>query len=258
MPIGKCALCLAVAELRRSHAIPDSVFKRVSKENNGQSIRLNDDDTSPIEYSSDSWWEYQLCGGCEQYLNLNYEQYSLSVIRAGKGKIFKHELGVTFSEIDTLKIQLFFLSIFWRAANSRNEAYQKVFIREPWNNDLRIHLLNKNRVPLRFMTVKISRLIDRSVKDGFSLKDLKSIIISPLFRKLPNHKISFCFLLEGFFIEIFMPGHTSKQRATKGIINPLSKTITAPYLDIFDIPEVVDLLVAGYKKNLEGKVNFPN
>lgn len=256
MPTGKCALCLNNADLRRSHAIPDSVFKRISKENNGQSIRFKDDDMSLVDYSSDSWWEYQLCGNCEQHLNRNYEQYSLSAMRAGKGKISKHDIGVTFSEVDTLKLQLFFLSIFWRAANSHNEAYQKVYIPEPWNNELRLHLLNKTRVPLRFMTVKISRLIDRSTDGGFSLSNLKNVIASPFFRKLPNRKFSFCFLFEGFFIEIFMPGYTLKQRAAKGVINPLNKAVVAPYLNIFDIPEILNLLVAGYKKNLEGKVKF--
>ena len=258
MPTGKCALCLTTADLRRSHAIPNSVFKRVSKENNGQSIRFNDDDTSLVDYSSDSWWEHQLCSDCEQHLNFRYEQYSLSAIRGGKGKgkFAKHDFGVTFSEIDTLKLQLFFLSIFWRAANSKNEAYQKVYIPEPWNNELRLHLLNKTRVPLRFMTVKISRLIDRSTDNDFSLSTLKNFIASPFFRKLPNRKFAFCFLFEGFFIEIFMPGYTLKQRTAKGVINPLSKIIAAPYLNIFDIPEILNLLVAGYKKNLEGKVKF--
>lgn len=256
MPTGKCALCLKIADLRRSHAIPDSVFKRISKENNGKSIRFNNDNTSLVDYSSDSWWEYQLCGDCEKHLNLSYEQYSLSVLRAGKGKISKHDFGVTFSEVDTLKLQLFFLSIFWRAANSRNEAYQKVYIPEPWNNELRLHLLNKTRVPLHFMTVKISRLIDRSANDGFSLSTLKNVIASPFFRKLPNRKFSFCFLFEGFFIEIFMPGYRLKQRTAKGVINPLNKTAAAPYLNIFDIPEILNLLIAGYKKNLEGKVKF--
>lgn len=256
MPIGQCALCLTVTDLRRSHAIPDSVFKRISKENNGQAISFNDDDTSLVDYSSDSWWEYQLCSSCEQHLNLSYEQYSLSVIRAGKGKILKHDFGVTFSEIDTLKLQLFFLSIFWRAANSKNEAYQNVYIPEPWNNDLRLHLLNKTRVPLLFMTVKISRLIDRSAKDGFSLKTLKKVIASPFFRKLPNRKFSFCFLFEGFFIEIFMPGFTQNQRVAKGVINPLNNIMVAPYLNIFDIPEILNLLVAGYQKNLNKNVKF--
>ena len=258
MPTGKCALCFAVTELRRSHAIPDSVFKRITKENNGQAISFNGDDASLVDYSSDSWWEYQLCGNCEQHLNLSYERYSLSAIRAGKGKILKHDFGITFSEIDILKVQLFFLSIFWRAANSKNEAYQKIYIPEPWNNDLRTHLLNNTRVPLRFMAVKISRLIDRSVESGFSLQVLKNVIVSPFFRKLSDRKFSFCFLFEGFFIEIFMPGYTLKQRIAKGVINPLNKTIVAPYLNIFDIPEILNLLVVGYKKNQEGKVKFSN
>lgn len=53
-----------------------------------------------------------------------------------------------------------------------------------------------------------------------------------------------------------MPGHTLKQRAVQGVINPLNKMIVAPYLDIFEVPEIFSLLVAGYKKNLEGKVKF--
>ena len=106
------------------------------------------------------------------------------------------------------------------------------------------------------MTVKIFRLIDRSAEDGFSLSNLKDFIASPFFRKLPNRKFSFCFLFEGFFIEIFMPGYTLKQRTAKGLINPLSKTIAVPYLNIFDIPEVLNIFVAGYKKNLDGKVKF--
>lgn len=255
MLIGKCALCLETKELRRSHAIPDSIFKRISRKNNGQAISFNDDDSSPVDYSSDSWWEYQLCGNCEQHLNTSYEQYSLSAIRGGKGSVLKHDLGVTFRKVDTLVFHLFFLSIFWRAANSKNDAYQKVYIPEPWNNDIRIHLLQKSRVPLRFITVKISRLIDKSAGEGFSLEILKNVIVSPFFRNLSNGKFSFCFIFEGFFIEIFVPGYTLKYRIIKGVVDPLRNIIVAPYIDVFDIPELVYLFVAGYRKNLEGRVN---
>ena len=256
MPISKCALCLETKDLRRSHAIPDSIFKRISKKHNGQAVSFNDDDTSPVDYSSDSWWAYQLCSNCEQHLNTSYEQYSLSAIRGGKGKVIKHNLGVTLSKVDTLILQLFFLSIFWRAANSKNEAYQKVQIPEPWNNNLRTHLLQQTRVPLRFMTVKISRLIDNSAERGFSYETLKDIITSPFPRKISSKKFSFCFVFEGFFIEIFVPGHTLKHRAEKGVIDPLKNIIIAPHVNVFDIPELVQLFVAGYKKNLHGKVNI--
>ncbi len=249
MLVAKCALCLQIAELRRSHAIPNSIFRLISKKNNGQAVSFNDDDASLVDYSSDSWWEYQLCGNCEQHLNSSYERYSLSVIRAGKGKLLKHDHGMTFSEIDTLKLQLFFLSIFWRAAKSKNEAYKRVKIPESLSNELRVHLLSKTRVPLRLMTVKISRLIDLSAKDGFSLSVLKDFVVSPFFRRLSGDKFSFCFIFEGFFIEIFIPGYTLKQRTARGVINPLSKIFIAPFLNIFDIPEVVSLLVVGYKKS---------
>jgi hypothetical protein len=106
------------------------------------------------------------------------------------------------------------------------------------------------------MTVKISRLIDGSAENDFSQRILKDIIVSPFFRNLPDRKFSFCFLFEGFFIEIFVPGHTLKHRTTKGVVDPLKNIIVAPYVNVFDIPELVQLLVAGYMKNLDGKVNF--
>ncbi len=256
MPMGKCALCLSTTDLQRSHAIPNSIFKKILKQNNGQAIMFNDDETSPVDYSSNSWWAYQLCSNCEQHLNTSYEQYSLSAIRGGKAEVIKQNLYIIIKNIDTLKLQLFFLSILWRAANSQNEAYQKINISESLNNDLRRHLLNKTRVPLHLISVKISRLTDRTKNGGFSQAMLRDIICSPFNRSLPNQRHSFCFLFEGFFIEIFFPGHTSKNRNEKGVINPLNNIILVPYLDIFDIPEVVKLLVSGYKKDLEGNVNI--
>jgi hypothetical protein len=256
MKTGKCSLCLTTKALKRSHAIPDSIFKKIFKANDGKAIRFNDDDTSHITYSSDSWWEYQLCTECEQHLNNSYEQYSLSAIRGGKGNVLTHERGVTFKKIDISKLQLFFISIFWRAANSKNEAYQNICISEQLNNEIRLHLLNKKCVPLVLITVKISRLIDKTPKNGFDLTALKSMIISPFSRCLPNQKFSFCFTFEGFFIELFTPGLGYKNRPTTGLINPSKEVIIAPFIDIFDIPEVLQLLITGYGKYEENKIKF--
>lgn len=126
MQTNTCALCLKHSNLQRSHAIPDSIFRKITKSNNGQAIIIKDDEDTPLHLSSDSWWSYQLCIACEQHINASYEQYSISVLRAHKGVFKKCSAGVTFTEIDTKKLQLFFLSILWRAASSDSYAYSKV------------------------------------------------------------------------------------------------------------------------------------
>ncbi|MCX2780611.1 hypothetical protein OQJ46_11895 [Microbulbifer thermotolerans] len=109
-------------------------------------------------------------------------------------------------------------------------------------------------MPLNLATVKISRLID-TTSGGFSLEDLKSVIITPFFRKLDGG-FSFCFLLEGFFIEIFTPGLGYRQCGQKGILNPKKSVLLVPYLSIFDVFELVQLMISGYGKHAEGNSNI--
>ncbi len=173
MKINACALCLKDSNLQRSHAIPDSIFRRITKNNNGQAIIIKDDENTPLHLSSDSWWNYQLCFACEQHINANYEQYSISVLRAHKGVFKKCSAGVTFTKIDTEKLQLFFLSILWRAASSDSYAYSKVHLPAKYIEMLRTHLINKKTVPLNKITIRISRLTDKTTVDGFDQDTLK-------------------------------------------------------------------------------------
>ncbi|TFF62664.1 MULTISPECIES: hypothetical protein [Comamonas] len=256
MPISECALCLQVKDLKRSHAIPDSVFKVIFRKNNGKAISFDTDDISPVAYSTDSWWEHQLCECCERHLNLSYETYSLSAIRGKKGKVVKSELGVSISNVDALKLQLFFSSILWRAGKSKNDAYKKIRIPDDLDETLRSHILAKSRIPLRKLTVRVSRLIDRSKDGAFSMDVLRNFVCTPFVRCTSLDAFVFCFLFEGFFIELSVPGYKFKKMSEFGVINPKNKILMIPYIDVFDIPEIVGALLMGYRKNKEGKVNL--
>lgn len=249
-----CALCLKNVPLQKSHVIPDSIFKRIFRTNSGKGISFSTDEDSSVEYTSDSWSEPLLCEGCESALNEKYENYSLALLRGAKGKVLKHEKGVTFSDVDLVTFHLFVISIFWRSAVSQHYAFQKVFIPEPWKDKVRLSLYAKISVPVSRISVKISRLIDKS-DNGFSLESLKQIVLSPFFRD-QKERFSFCFLFEGFFIEILFPGLRFSERSKIGIIYPNRNGFMAPYLSIFDVPEIFELLVAGYKKNELGKVKI--
>lgn len=227
-----CALCLKFKKLKRSHAIPNSSFKKIY--NGRQAIFVSGDVKAHGKCTNDSWWKFQLCNECEQHLNKSYEGYSLLFLRGEKGKKIESDGHITFSEVAIEKLQLFFLSIFWRAANSEDLAYRKMYIPEPWNNQLRQYIDKNQLVPLNLMTVKISRLTYRGKKEGETQIIPNEIIFKPFCRQLLYNCFSFCFLLEGFFIEVFMPGHGFK---AKGVINPKKDILVVPFIDLFDIPE---------------------
>ena len=255
MNLATCSLCCNKKKMQKSHVIPDSIFKRVFRGDSGKAISFKNDEETWIGYSSDSWWDYLLCGECEKILNDNYECYSLALLRGAKGKVERLSAGVTFSQANLTKLQLFIISIFWRAAVSNISEYQKVYIPDPLRDEIRESIYSGNSVTIARATVKLSRLIDYT-PNGFSEDNLRKIIVSPFFRKT-NNRFTFCFLLEGFFVEILTPGlKYNERRNNKGIIYPSNDGFMAPYLSIFDVPELVELLVAGFKKNAEGKVRI--
>lgn len=250
----QCALCLVTTELSKSHIIPNSVFRRILQENQGKAITFSDDKQSPIKYSSDSWWEYLLCCDCESLLNAHYEGYSIALLRGSQGRVTRGNHGVTIREANLQRFQLFLMSVYWRAAVSSHPSYSTIFITEPFGSEIRKALKNDCPIALRLATIKISRLIDYT-EGGFSLSVLKSLIISPFARRVTSG-FSFCFLIEGFFIEIFTPGLRHKSRSQKGILHPDKPVFLIPYLHIFDVPEIFNLMMSGYGKHINNNSNI--
>ncbi|HCE2908011.1 TPA: hypothetical protein NGV35_004577 [Vibrio parahaemolyticus] len=254
----KCLMCGNISELQNSHAIPDAFFRRILKSNSGKAIVVPGGGNESIHYSGDSWATDQLCASCEKLLNLSYEKYAIKTLRGSGCKVVKHTNGVTFSAIDGGTLVSFFISVFWRAANSKHPNYSKVMIPEPWNSEIRNRLYHKQNIPMKLASVKVSRLIDRTPKDGFTLESLKGLMITPFFRKVAHRRYSFCFNFEGFFIEIFTPGLPLKERKEFGVLTNKSEILSVPFLDIFDVPEIEETLVEGYGKYVDGEVTFEN
>jgi hypothetical protein len=145
MPVATCKLCLNEKELKKSHIIPNSIFKKIFKNNNGSAINVIDDNHSTICRSSDSWWEYLFCENCEKHLNLEYEKYSLSIMRNVNPKIeiVKNNDSIIFKGLDTQRFLLFWVSILWRASLSTLPAYEKVVLHKTWSEEIRRHLCHQ-------------------------------------------------------------------------------------------------------------------
>ncbi|BDY05429.1 hypothetical protein [Ferrimonas sp. YFM] len=250
----KCKLCNIQSDLQISHAVGDSVFKKIFRTNSGKAIAITSGN-APIGYSSDSWAENQLCADCEKLLNHNYERYSLGVLR-GSGCTFEKKTdGLHFSNLDQHKLIMYFLSIYWRAANSSHASYRNVVILDKDNEYLRNAILNDLSIPSNKFSIKLSRVLDLSKSKGFTDQAIKQFIVSPFCRIYENEKvenISVCFMFEGFFIEVYLKGLDEEEQTLCGLLSETKSDLVIPYLNLFDIDEIVDLMVDGYRKHLEG------
>lgn len=252
--IGECKLCKKQRDLQVSHAVGDSIFKKIFRANSGKAISITSGDEA-IGFSSDSWAEYQLCLSCEKLLNLEYEMYSLGVLRGKNCKFAKSDLGLLFSGLNQHNLIMYFLSIYWRAANSGHPSYKNVVIHEDDNEYLQNAIFNNLKVPSGKFSIKLSRVVDLSVSEGFTAESLKGLIVSPFCRIYGGHKvnnISVCFMFEGFFIEIYIKRLKVKERKRHGILSKAKDRLFVPYLNLFDIKEVVELMVTGYGKHVDG------
>lgn len=249
--LGICKLCNKPKELQLSHAIGNSVFKKIFRANAGKAIAITSGD-DPIHYSSDSWAEYQLCSECESLLNDEYERDSLKTLRNFKNCINKGTC-LVFKSADQKKMTLYFLAIYFRAALSSHNAYRNIGIFNEHKNFIQQALLNPHEPLENILPVKISRLKDYT-QDGFSDTGLKGIVCAPFCTgsEYSNSPLKVCFMIEGFFIEIYLHGFKFKNRNDHGVLNPNKNKLYIPFLDFFKVPELVHMMAAGFGKYKTG------
>ncbi|MCX2796416.1 hypothetical protein OQJ62_15940 [Microbulbifer thermotolerans] len=68
---------------------------------------------------------------------------------------------------------------------------------------------------------------------GYTASALRDFITAPEF-KIEADKVCIYFAMEGYFVEIFMPGFTHGQRARMNIIERKKTTVFFPYMEIKD------------------------
>jgi len=168
MPIGICKLCLLTKDLKDSHLIPRSLYKK----SRGSGTKGNQDPLlvtkAARKQSSYQITDYVFCRDCEHRLNVNGEDYVmrlvskqnldfplLDVLQAVPATV-KHAEGETYSAADTPtinrdKIAYFAISVFWRASihtwQLENGTKVKIDLGAKYNEELRQHLMGLTAVP---------------------------------------------------------------------------------------------------------------
>lgn len=250
-----CKLCQNEKKLCDSHALPMAMFRQIlrKKESSGKLIVTVDDQSTPVFYSSDSWSTCLLCSDCERLLNEKYDLFGISFFQGSQSKPIRSDEGVYFHEVNAHRVRMFILSIVWRMHVSEHESYRKVILPNVCSEELRLAFLGETNIPKNFLHIKLSRLHDMGPGATLDIRDFTSFIIAPFSRV--THKMSIyaiCFILFGFFVEIFVPRIPAGNRAEKNIINERKRDIFAPFVQFSDIPEILSLAVNMLRKDIEG------
>lgn len=253
MNLGVCLYCEEEKELKRSHAIGNTIFRKILKNcEKNAALRICRSENN-LRLDNDSWATYQLCSSCEQYFNEKYENYSINALRGKREevKITNLSNGISYSNIDVKKIACYFLSIYWRGAHSKHQSYENLKITD--NIDLFLRQIFKGESEIhKFINIKICTLYD----DAGVLKrsEVQDIIVSPFATEYSRSKISFSFIFEGYLVEIFIGKLGFFEKKERGFLDIKKRIIVMPDKDIFELDKVVEAFQHG--KNLHDKKHF--
>jgi hypothetical protein len=165
MKHGKCELCHAFADLRDSHYLPKSGYKKMrsSALKNPNPIVLSG---SKAKQSSLQVRDYKFCGACEERFNKGGEAWILNNIPPHGHPFWVHNLlnsrtpivsgsdllfpQASIPEVDMTKLVYFALSIFWRgtrrwSAVEGGRPPQLYFGR--YEEAIRVFLLGRAKLP---------------------------------------------------------------------------------------------------------------
>lgn len=255
MTTGKCQLCDKIKDLCDSHSIPDSALKYLFRRSSGKAISLIGDDETAIQYTQESWDVPLLCKSCEENLNESYDLYGLLVLRGNACEVKKTSYGVTFTGIDKNRFRMFILSTIWRISISPHKCYGNIELPNELEEELKNGIVTQRQAKKSLFHVALYRMTDSSGVQGFSNEELRGLVCAPFARQFPN-LFSMCFVMLGFFVEVFVGKMPKKFRSKPGILNGSSGIFMAPHIELLDIPELVNVLGKCLEKHEQGNTKI--
>jgi len=243
MIIDICKLCDKSEELQRSHVIGRSVFRNLLKKSESNFAYTTLIKEKKIIKTNDQWVVPLLCKKCESYLNAKYENYSLWSLKNKQHgvKHIQRDGYLTITGVNQYRLTMYLVSIFWRAAHSTHRAYQTVEITADIDEYLKAVILGTTTLDQKLISVKISKLTDRS--NGFSGETLTGIITNLVPRTKYKDGFSYFMVFEGYYFEIFFNCLEFDKRNQNGILRKNKRILRVPYMDIFSINELVQNMI---------------
>lgn len=248
-PIFICQLCLKEPKLLDSHILPRAYFRKITRNSSGKAISFDDFPDTVVRFSSSQWVQALMCEACEKRIN-RYETRAIETLRNFRDNFSKS--GEQRLCLESNHCRLFLTSLIWRSAIATIGEFQKVCLPKDIRERARRSLLSGTPLPRQMLTCRLQIVIDKS--QGFNDASLRNVIITPIphIERIPY---SFLFLIDGLLLEFFCPGLTDPHDLDADGVVTGRRLMTVPTIDIFDVRELVNLLVAGYAKNVEGRLS---
>jgi len=137
-----CKLCRKEKELKRSHIIPEFMYRTMYDDKHNYFV-LSSDPKKRAFKKQKGEWEKLLCSDCETQLS-RYERYVSFIFNGGTYLEFQHDHNVIkLAKLNYLKFKLFQLSIIWRASISSRKIFNNVQLGKH-EEIIRKMLLNKD------------------------------------------------------------------------------------------------------------------
>lgn len=186
-----------------SHIIPEFCFKTLYDENH-HFIKLYDVRNDGHCYGQKGYSEPLLCAECEALL-ARYERYCRRVFtdplpppRADTKRFYD------LSRVNGFKLRYFFLSILWRASESKHEMYKHVTLGKKHSDILRSHLLAETLPPYDQYGCLVLALHHNDTP-------LKDLIVEPTHCRIEGHKV-YRFVFAGLVLFCFVSSHQVSER----------------------------------------------
>ena len=245
-----CALCLRVAELCESHAIPKAFIRPILRANGG-SVILMPIGPGKIRRGGDVLKGKLLCERCEEITNKEIDAPAIRFLSGLKQQVDRGDgLKGSFNAKD---MAIFAVSVLWRA--SLIPGYTPVKIDRRMRERIRLLVLDREESPLKLFSVRLGRLVDRT-PGGFDVPSLAHFIFPPSgYVSGPAQQVV-TMAMHGMIFELGFPRNRAASLQKPGYLKDGASTISLPDYDIFQSEPIVAALVTGYGKNYEGHTSL--
>lgn len=257
MPI--CAYCQEDRELCASHSIPDGFFKAISRRNNGQLISIPQGE-GKVGLSQNTGKAKLLCRECEAHFNKNFDGPLTNALKAWDKKIKANGLGVRY-EFSPSHLAQCLASVCWRASVTGNSMYANARVGMRDRAQLLALLLCDREDTLKHCSCSIKRLYDRRPPpDGGFSQEIVSDIILPVnaYRiskkgQKPGSHFAFALVVQGFLCHLIIPRPQHSLRSGPAFLKPAKTALHAPPQYFADYRPLLDAMVEGLGKHLDGQ-----
>lgn len=250
--ISICKLCDSEQNLRQSHIIPRSYFRKL-KSQSGQAIEVNlNRDIRPKRKNFDPK-SFLLCNDCEQYISKQYEKYAIEYLRDSKN-YSDEENYLIFSRFNFKKIYLYFLSILWRASISNHQLFDRAKL-GGFDKYIKISIQNNSLVVGNcariqdFIRITIYKIVD---KNKFLPEKFLDDVFINFFIEGKKDLPSLCFVIDGYAICYSLGDFRAKRKLPDQITNKRFQVV--PKISFENWPIIFEVI----SKTIEQARAHPN